>query len=339
MTAWVQVLVTMVDGPTSPVQGIVRPYRDTDEPIHVYYAPHWEGAAPVLLCLNPDGARLTRHGRKARLETLDGTVKFLCDGDRAWLFADDSDRPRRTSPGGVLFFGPGEELVLTPPARHWVGRNYARPTGPVEDVEFLGRPCWSVELSPRRESEPTRRLVVDAGTGAVLAPHSGDGLEGAAFSELSVGIADPGVFSWDGPVETDGESARKNQQRERHTRNESMEWFRENVGAADLRTPVLTDFTPRSVQVTDTETGEFTAFLGSGEGTGWLSRRPRSRKTWVIDLHGHIDTGTTEDHDWAFSPFRGTLEPEALRRLQRQLHPDQSAVGAPTVHQPSRPDA
>ncbi|MFE3290572.1 hypothetical protein [Rhodococcus sp. NPDC059234] len=91
MTAWIEVLVTMVDGPTTSVQGIVRPYRPNDEPVRVYYATY--GEDPVLLCLNPDGARLTRDGRKARLETLDGTVKFLYDGQTAWYFAEGSDRP------------------------------------------------------------------------------------------------------------------------------------------------------------------------------------------------------------------------------------------------------
>ena len=53
MTVWIQVLVAMVDGPATPVQGIVRPYRPTDDPIHVYYATH--GEDPVLLCLPAEG--------------------------------------------------------------------------------------------------------------------------------------------------------------------------------------------------------------------------------------------------------------------------------------------
>ncbi len=337
MTVWIQVLVAMVDGPATPVQGIVRPYRPTDDPIHVYYATH--GEDPVLLCLPAEGARLTRDGRKARLETLDGTVKFLFDGQTAWYFAEGTDRPRRSTRGGVVFFGPGAELVFTPPERHWVGRNFARPTGPVADVELLGRPCWSVELAPRDDSELPRRLVVDAGTGAVLAQQSGDGLEGAGFTEMNLDVADPGMFTWDGPVETDDDSLRKNQQRRHDTWQSTMDWFRENVTAAALATPVLTDFTPRSVQIVDRGTGEFSASLGSGEGAGWLTRRARSRRPWVIDRHGHLDAWSTKDFDWAFGAYRGTVEPDALHRLQQQLHPGHRVVGAPDVHQPSRPDA
>ncbi|AQA26001.1 hypothetical protein BTZ20_0776 [Rhodococcus sp. MTM3W5.2] len=132
--------MTMVDGPTTPVQGIVRPYRPNDEPVRVKCATY--GEDPVLMCLNPDGAWLTRDGCKARLETLDGTVKFLYDGQTAWYFAEGSDRGGSPPAAGSYSPGPGEELVFTPPERHWVGRNFARPTGPVVDVEFLGRHCW-----------------------------------------------------------------------------------------------------------------------------------------------------------------------------------------------------
>lgn len=181
--------------------------------------------------------------------------------------------------------------------------------------------------------------MIDAGTGAVLAQHSGDGLKGAVFTEVDVDVTDPGMFTWDGPVETDRDSRRKNQQREHDTWWERMEWFRENVTTAELATPVLTDFTPHSVEIADRETGEFTARLGPGEGTGWVARRPRSRKTWLIDRHGHLEAWSTRDFDWAFSAFRGALDPDALHRLQQQLHPGRPVIGTPDVHQPSRPDA
>ena len=53
-------------------------------------------------------------------------------------------------------------------------------------------------------SKPSLRLVVDAETGAVLAQHSGDGIDGAAYTDLRVGEhLELSLFTWDGPVTTD----------------------------------------------------------------------------------------------------------------------------------------
>lgn len=37
MTAWVQMLVTMADGPSQAVHGVVVPYRNSDKPFRFYY--------------------------------------------------------------------------------------------------------------------------------------------------------------------------------------------------------------------------------------------------------------------------------------------------------------
>ncbi|AOW94151.1 hypothetical protein BFN03_19645 [Rhodococcus sp. WMMA185] len=208
MTEWMQMLVGMADGPTEPVHGTVIPYRNSDKPFHFYYATSAEEA--VFVPIGREGVRLYRWGRRSRIESIDGEVLFVSDGTTAWDFTCDSDRPRCTELHRVKSAGPGRHLVITPPVTHWVGHHHARPTGPVTDLEFLDRRCWSVNLAARESRnlpKPSLRLIVDAGSGAVLGQHSGDGISGAAYTDVTVGEPlDPAFFTWDGPVVTDDES-------------------------------------------------------------------------------------------------------------------------------------
>lgn len=149
-------------------------------------------------------------GAPIEIESLDGQVMFVSDGTTAWDFTADPDQPRCTELHHVHSPGAGRYLAITPRVEHWVGNDHSRPTGPVTDVEFLGRRCWSVDLAPRESRnlpKPSLRLVVDAETGAVLAQHSGDGIDGAAYTDLRVGEhLELSLFTWDGPVTTDAES-------------------------------------------------------------------------------------------------------------------------------------
>jgi hypothetical protein len=168
VTEWVEMLVTMADGPKQPVHGVVVPYRNTDEPWRFSYGSY--GEEPVLPRLRHDGVHLYRWGRRTRIESMDGDPLFVSDGETAWDFTSSSERPRCTELRSVQFLGPGRELVITRPVNHWVRNHHARPTGPVTDVDFLGRRCWSVELAPRESRAMPRlsvRLVVDAASGAV----------------------------------------------------------------------------------------------------------------------------------------------------------------------------
>ncbi|SDD25401.1 hypothetical protein SAMN05444580_103437 [Rhodococcus tukisamuensis] len=333
-TAWIQVLVTMVDGPTTPVDGIVRTHHNSDEPIKVPTISY--GEKPVVVGLDPDGVRVIRAGRKTRVEALTGELVFLTDGETAWHFHDDPSRPRRTPLERVHIAGPGKQLLITPPTGHWVRGNYARPTRPVEDVEFLGRPCWSVELAPRRPDKPSVRLIVDADSGAVLAEHTGDGIDGAAFEQATFGApADPAVFTWNGPIETDDDSRGKMVAAAETRRRQTYDWFRENVSAADLHVPVLHDLTPQWIRIDDEATGAFSAGFGGGEGDGYMARRPRSSEPWNLAWYGEAAAAwSTADFDWACHVFRGTLHPEGLSLLQRRLHPNDPVVGQPDVRRP-----
>ncbi|MFZ2176227.1 MAG: hypothetical protein WAW17_19755 [Rhodococcus sp. (in: high G+C Gram-positive bacteria)] len=337
MTGWVEMLVTMADGPKQPVQGVVVPYRHSDERWRFSYGSY--GEDPVLPRLRPGGVRLYRWGRQSRIESMEGDLLFVSDGDTAWFFTSDPHRPRCTALRNVQFKGPGRELVITRPVSHWVGDHHARPTGPVTDLDCLGRRCWSVDLAPRESRampRPSLRLVVDADSGAVLEQHSGDGVTGAAFADVTVGSPiDPALFTWDGPVVTDLESRALAGKGPSHQWDESMQWFRENITAEPIRVPVLMDFTPPLVDLTDRESGAFSAPLGpnlcGGHSAGWLIRRLRSKEPWKVKTHGYQVAWSTEDFDWACHISRGTLDAAAIAVLQQQLHPGDPVVGTPEL--------
>ncbi|MCA1005647.1 hypothetical protein LCL87_07955 [Rhodococcus hoagii] len=157
MTDWVQMLVAMADGPSQPVRGVVVPYRNSDKPFRFYYGTY--GEEPVFLPMRREGVRLYRWGRRSRIESMDGEVWFVSDGVAAWDFTADPDRPRRTELQNVQIPGPGRYLAVTPPVTHWVGHHHARPTGPVTDLEFLGRRIWSSVVRTEPEGRTIRRKI------------------------------------------------------------------------------------------------------------------------------------------------------------------------------------
>ncbi|MGO4611079.1 hypothetical protein AB4142_32590, partial [Variovorax sp. 2RAF20] len=83
------------------------------------------GEKPVIVRLGPDGARVSRDGRKARVEKLSGELVFLTDGETAWHFHDDPSRPRQTLLESVYVAGPAKQLLITPPTGYWVREDYA----------------------------------------------------------------------------------------------------------------------------------------------------------------------------------------------------------------------
>ncbi|WP_072690760.1 hypothetical protein [Rhodococcus marinonascens] len=332
MTEWVQMLVGMADGPTQPVHGVVVPYRNSDEPFHFYYAT--SGEEPVFLPIGREGVRLYRWGRRSRIESVDREVLFVSDGSSAWDFTCDPDRPRCTELRRVKSPGSGRHLAITPPVTHWAGHHHARPTGPVTDLEFLGRRCWSVDLAPRESlnmPKPSLRLIVDVDSGAVLGQHSGDGIDGAAYTDVTVGEPlDPSLFAWGGPVVTDDESCARIGQGDTPDVERAMQWFRENITAEPIHVPVLTDFTPRFVDSIDRQSGAFSAPLGPDQPAGWLIRRPRSTEPWAVKTYGYQIAWSTGRFDWACQIHgNGTLDAAGISALQQQLHPGEPVMGTP----------
>lgn len=336
MTAWIEVLVAIVDGPTRPVSGVVSPYRKTDEPLHMYYGSY--GDEPVLLVLPPSGVRVTRWGCRFRIESRDGALMLCADGTTVWDFRDDPKRPRRTAQQRMYFFGPGRELILTRPAAHWVGEQLAKPIGPVTDIEFLGRRCWAFTLaagriSRRHQNEPDQYLIIDAETGAVVAQHSTDGIDGAAYVDLDVAdIIDLDLFRWDGLVVTDDDSRALAGRPAPNRQERGAGWFRENVTDGTIELSVVVDLATRAVDV-DVETGEFTAYLStpSHEQFGWISRRVRTDKPWKISVPQFQIFWSTTNFDWTAVAYVSRLDDDAVHRLQHWLHPNDAVAGTPRV--------
>lgn len=92
--------------------------------------------------------------------------------------------------------------------------------------------------------------------------------------------------------------------------------------------------TMRGIVITDSAKGEFSASPGASredDGTAYLRRRVRSAEPWELDRGvGTPHVWSTAGFDWMCGVFLGTLEPDGLARLQRQLHPGEPVVGAPT---------
>ncbi|WP_143545715.1 hypothetical protein [Rhodococcus sp. 14-2470-1a] len=339
MTTWIEVLITMVDGPDRPVTGIAMPYRHTDEPV-VWYTGTY-GETPILLDLPSAGIQLTRWGHRFRIESLDGRLLLCGDGDTAWDFRDDPHRPRRTAQRRVVFAGPGHEMVFGRRAAHWVGNHWATPTGPVTDVDVAGRPSWAVTLAagpPVGGTEQTDiRIVVDAETGTVVAEHSADGIEGAVYQEFrTLDAADAGAFRWDGPVVTDEESRRAAGRPAPGLEQErAAAWFHNNVVAEAVSLPVVIDFSVRRADLHDADSGAFTAYLtttpASRGPSVYLSRRARSTQPWAVLVPQFQVSWCTADFDWTVVIAGGSLDEQGLRRLRRWLHPDDPVIGTPPL--------
>ncbi|WP_305092506.1 hypothetical protein [Prescottella sp. R16] len=315
MTTWVEVLVTMADGPRLPIRGVIR--RTPDEPERVNFA--YAGPAPVFVGIG-DIVRIWRDGAKVRIETSDGRPTFVTDGETVWRF-DDTDRPPLSStPDRVRYLGTGSELVFARDARDWVGDDYTRPAGPIGDTEFLGRDCWVVDLAPPPRKQGLLRLVVDRESGAVLSESNTEGGHRIAYTEVTVGEPiDPAVFTWTGPSRDFDEEGRARSERHRAERANALDWFRTHVADAlpTLRIPAMLSV-DRILEL-DEDSGAFQAAVGAGPMHLMLARRPASGGPWTLHWHGTIHRWSADGFDWAVNLPGGELDAESLDVLQRAL--------------------
>ena len=117
MTEWVQMLVTMADGPRQPIHGVVVPYHNFDEPFHYYFGSY--GEEPVFLPVRLPGVHLYRWGRRSRIESLDGQVMFVSDGTTAWDFT--ADQTNRAAPNSITCTRPARADTLRSPRALSIG--------------------------------------------------------------------------------------------------------------------------------------------------------------------------------------------------------------------------
>ncbi|WP_031940197.1 hypothetical protein [Prescottella defluvii] len=334
MTAWVQVLVTMADGPSLPIRGVIRQTPDKPERINFAYV----GQTPMFVGVGGDDVRIWRDRSKVRVENLDGHPLFITDGENAWRFDQPGQPPLRSTAERVRYLGTGSELLVNRPAHDWLGEDYTRPAGPIEDLAFLGRDCWSVDLLPPPRKTGLLRMVVDRETGAVLQSGNvgeggNDGNDGNApaeiwvrYVELTVGDPiDPELFTWSGPTRDFDEDRRGHAALHRAEQDRKREWFRTNISDT---LPVLRVPLPLRIEelhTLDEETGAFQASMAAGFASGMLARRPRSDEPWNLRWHGSVHRWSTEGFDWAATLHGVDLDPDALAALQAALHPGEAA--------------
>lgn len=324
----------MVDGPHAPVQGIIRREGTVEGGLYS----HVGDIAPVYVS-GVDDLQVWRDGPRIRVETMDGNPVVITDGQTVWRFARGEPLPLRADAHEMSFTGPGKELLVTRKAGEWVGNRWTTPTGPIREIEYLGRPCWFVELAPPRDKEPySRQLTVDQRTGAVLQQRVDAAGTSIGFVEFTAGIPiEPTNFVWHGDIRTPeriGGSGFHSAQTPSVARrlDEQHRWFREHVSAQDLSVPVTLDLNVHLLR-TQHEDGSFDAAIGAWP-LGRLARRPRSTEVWTLGWDVPVSHAwTTADFDWAIALLLGDLNSDSLSGLQQLLHPDEPVVATPPLAQ------
>ncbi|MDH6285893.1 hypothetical protein M2275_000792 [Rhodococcus opacus] len=330
MTAWIEVLKALTAGPELPIRGTIREVRP--DGYTEGFAGASSGPSPMLV-VTGDGCRVWRHGNRLRVERGDGRLTFVTDGIQAWDFTADSERPRTGPPDRVHYLGSNQFLLQRRSAADWSGDDFTTPTGPVEETEFADRECWTVELAPPPHKPYPLRIWVDTASGQMLGYRSEHAGQGAQFVDLVVGEDfDDGLFGWDGPVYTPEEYQRRLKDQHLTVQREHAAWFSEAVTASPIGTRVPVDFTPDSFPFRDPETGAFDAFNRDT----LLSRRPRSEDGWTPNWGPLHYVWSTPDWDWAAGGINLDLDDEAIRLLQRSLHPEEPVDRQRKIDPPGR---
>lgn len=324
MTAWVEVLVTMADGPNLPIRGVIRKTPDAPERINFATVGDRE---PMMVGVGSGNVRIWRDRSSVRVETVDGQPLFVTDGETAWQFGPPGEPPLRNAAHRVRYLGTGSDLLFNRAARDWLRDDHTRPAGPIEEIRFLGRDCWAVELAPGPHKSGVLRIVVDRETGAVLEQRNDSSGFCVSYVELQVGAAtEPELFTWGGPARDQDEVRREQAAVQRAEHERRLEWFRDNVsdGLPVVRIPL--PLRVSDLHSLDVETGAFQASVTAGFVSGMLARRPRSNQPWNLLWHAATHRWSTEEFDWALTLHDVTLDADALGAVQAALHPGQAAV-------------
>jgi hypothetical protein len=335
MVAWIEVLTTIVDGPKAPVQGIISRSGPIDTGRLLM-----SGIDEVmpLYVGGVDDLQVWRDEPRVRVESMTGEPLVIFDGEDVWRFAHHEDLPVRAPARSVSYAGPGRELLVTQPASRWVGNDFTTPDKPIEEIEYLGRACWAVELRPPKHKPHAMQLVVDKRTGTILQQRNDGFGTAVSFIEFTAGIPiDPAMFEWTGPLRQPGFTPRHDDYRssfipsQGEQKDQHQGWFAEHVSDRPLEVPLLVDLSVQRLRYRDDD-GAFEANIGGGAVGGRLARRPRSSTTWHLQWQTTaIRAWSTEHHDWAIALHTGLIDDHALGVLQQQLHPDQAPVGEPDI--------
>jgi hypothetical protein len=334
MTHWVEVLLKIVDGPQRPVVGVARATHANTGPRNIYDA-HY-GIVPSYVGFGLDEIRLFRFGRQTRMESLDGKPLFITDGHTCWVFRADHDDPIETNELNTRIPDPGRDLIVSRPVEHWARPGLIRPTRPIDEVEFIGRRCWKVQLKTGSKGSPMV-LTIDTETGTVLKQEceegSADYVDWAQSDELP-----DSTFTWAGPVRLPRNVFAEDQARWIERSKSNMQWFHESVSAQRILADVQVDFTPTELRRDPGHPDSFEAVFEKGAGRLW--RRARSSEDWLLPVNWtpHYPTPirawSTHEFDWAcaINLAPGSLTDATLAQLQDALHPGHEVIGTPPLN-------
>ncbi|MBY6687469.1 hypothetical protein HQ305_19740 [Rhodococcus sp. BP-149] len=330
MTDWTDVLHALTSPTGISLRGTIRetPAEPQRNPTTFKTAGH----RPMFVRA-VDDCTVWLRGASTRVE-YDGRPVFVTDGTTAWDFTPDPERPLMGPVNRVHYFGKNQFLIRRRTAAEWAGTDFTSPTGPIDEVRFLERDCWTVELAPPPGKPHPMRIWVDIETGRILG-HQIDLLEiGARYVDVTVGEPlDDGLFTWTGPTQTHEERQRDLQRRGDEARRQQAEWFAASVTGTPVVARVPVDFTPTTVPFRDDETG---AFEGHNDQT-MIARSPRSADGSWSPRWGPLHyVWSTPEWDWAAAMMQCDIDDDTVHTLQSILHPDASVDRQRRIDPPRR---
>ncbi|HEX8769033.1 MAG TPA: hypothetical protein VF714_11715 [Jatrophihabitans sp.] len=332
--SWVGLLTLMVDGPDLPVRGVISSREGADpsqqyfgwtvfqgEPLPVFagFAPAVDdeagaepgglselaGPADSVGAVGAAGAveeepvltRVWRSGRRVRLERPDGRPSLIVGDERCWQFRGDDPVPVESPTRAVVYQGNGTQLLHRREAGEFTGDDFTRPTGPVGETTFLGRPAYTVELAPPAHKPFPIQLVVDRETGLVLQQRN-DGFGSVdEWTEFVVGgEAEDELFDWSGPARSEADERAEHEREWQADLAERTDWFRANVAPLPLRLELDVSV---HVHVHQPD-GSFEASIGESH-LGSLARRPSSEEDWPLSWSTVQHRWSADGWDWALS--------------------------------------
>jgi hypothetical protein len=333
--SWVGLLTLMVDGPELPVRGVISSREGADASRHYFGLAEFAGEPrPVLAGFasavdaepgaeppEPDPAeeevvtRVWRSGRRVRLERPDGRPSLIVGEEHCWRFPGDDPVPVESPTRAVVYQGNGTDLLQRRDAGEFTGNDFTRPTGPVGETTFLGRPAYTVELAPPAHKPYPIQLVVDAETGLVLQQRN-DGFGSVdEWTEFVVGEeAEDDLFQWNGPVRLEADERSERDREWQADLAERADWFRANVAPLPLRLELDVSV---HVHVHEPD-GSFEASIGESH-LGSLARRPSSQDDWPLAWHDVQHRWSADGWDWALSMHDDQLTEAGLARLKDAL--------------------
>ncbi|MBO1756518.1 hypothetical protein [Allobranchiibius sp. CTAmp26] len=249
-------------------------------------------------------------GPRMRLTTAAGQVRLVSDGVTTWARWGKEMVASAYDPDGWL--GEGADLAGRRVRQEPGEYEFGTPVGPIESVQYLGRPAWRFRFAAPIHKPYDMRVVVDAETGLFLEQRFGEHIV-RTWTRFEVGrpVTDE-LFTWDGPAAAEDELIAQCDAAEAQDMADREAWFRANVTTSQLKL----GGSATHVQLHDwDEDGSFQASWASGS----IARRPRSEEWWDLRWQEVTERWSDQRWDWALSDWRDPAGIESIATVRRWL--------------------